>query len=125
MNASCAKPSVPPRSWIHRIEDILDAIARIQTHTAGLDFERFKRDAKTADAVNYLLLVIGEAAAHLPPDVSRNYPEIPWAEIRDMRNVMAHGYFVISQEIVWQTIANDLPPLVEKLRRVLDATDKG
>jgi len=61
---------MPPRDWRMRIEDILDAIARIQDYTRGMTFEAFSHDRKTIDAVVRNITVIGEAAGNTPPAVA-------------------------------------------------------
>ena len=57
------------RKWRRRIEDILDAITEIQAFSAGMTFEQFRADAKTLKAVAVDLIIIGEAANHIPDDV--------------------------------------------------------
>jgi uncharacterized protein with HEPN domain len=111
---------VPPRDWRLRLRDILDAIAAIQEYTAGMDFESFCQDRKTVDAVVRNFTVIGEAAAHIDPDEADAHPEIPWQVMRDMRNVVVHRYFGIDRRIVWDTLRDDLPPLVALLEALLE-----
>ena len=57
---------MPPRDWNFRIQDILDAVAAVQTYTAGMTFETFTLDRRTVDAVVRNFIVIGEAAVHIP-----------------------------------------------------------
>ena len=57
---------MPPRDWAFRIQDILDAIAKIQRYIAGVDFDTFENDEEIMDTVIYNLTVIGEAANHMP-----------------------------------------------------------
>jgi uncharacterized protein with HEPN domain len=110
---------MPPRKWDFRIKDILAPIDRIFEYTQNLDFESFRSDTKTVDAVVRNFEIIGEAAAHLPEDLSADHPGIPWQDMRDMRNVLAHEYFGINEKIVWETLRNDLPPLVPMLKDLL------
>jgi uncharacterized protein with HEPN domain len=110
---------MPHRKWDLRIKDILASIDRILEYTRNLDFEGFRSDTKTIDAVVRNFEIIGEAAAHLPEDLSADHPEIPWQDMRDMRNVLAHEYFGINEKIVWETLQNDLPPLVPLLKDLL------
>ena len=63
--------------------------------------------------------VIGEAARHIPEDVVAANPDLPWPEMRAMRNVVVHEYFGVTQETLWKTAREDLPALVERLRRLL------
>jgi uncharacterized protein with HEPN domain len=110
---------VPPRDWKLRVQDILDAIAAIQEHTAGMDFASFAADRKTVDAVVYNFAVIGEASRCIPEAVADTTPHIPWKDMREMRNVLVHVYFGVNKQIVWDTIHIDLPPLVPLLKNLL------
>jgi uncharacterized protein with HEPN domain len=109
---------MPARGWSLRISDILDAIAAIQGFTRGMDYATFAGDRRTVDAVLYNLMTIGEAANHVPDDVVVAHPEIPWRDMRDMRNVVVHEYFGVNKEILWDTVQLNLPPLAEPLRRL-------
>lgn len=108
-----------PRKWPRRIEDILDAIEEIQSFVQGLNYETFERDTKTTKAVAADLAVIGEAAGHIPDEIMAAHPSVPWMLMRAMRNRIVHVYFDVDPQIIWDTIRQDLPPLVEPLRRLL------
>lgn len=110
---------MPRRDAVERIQDILAAIERIAAYTRGLDYEGFSKDVRTTEAVQYNFIVIGEAAGHLSPDLTDLHPDIPWAEMRGLRNVVAHTYFAISVPVLWETVRSDLPPLIEPLRALL------
>lgn len=107
------------RKWGFRVEHILEAIGKIQQYTAGMTEERFAANQMAVDAVIRNFLVIGEATRHVPEHVQRSYSEIPWALMHGMRNVLVHDYDTIKLEIVWRTIQEKLPPLLEPLRRLL------
>jgi uncharacterized protein with HEPN domain len=88
------------------------------THVEGLDQEDFRADRRTQQAVIMCLLVIGEAAARLKdrhPEVAMQHPEIPWRNMRGMRNRIAHGYFDINLDVVWETVWVALPDLLARL----------
>ena len=109
---------MPRRDWRLRVADILAAVERIGRYTAGLQEEAFARDEKTVEAVCFALVVIGEAAAHVPDSVQAGAPQIPWRKMKGMRNIAAHEYFGIDLSTVWQTATVDVPalrPLLEKL----------
>ena len=110
---------MPPRECRLRIEDILAAIERVQRYTASLDLASFLADDKTVDAVSFCFGVIGEAARHVPDDVVAANPDLPWPEMRAMRNVVVHEYFGVTPETLWKTAREDLPDLVNRLRRLL------
>jgi uncharacterized protein with HEPN domain len=63
------------------------------------------------DAVIRNLEVIGEAVKHLPPDLRRRHPEVPWRSITALRNVLIHEYFGVDLEIVWRVVQRRLPAL--------------
>ena len=70
-------------------------------------------------ALAHLLLVVGEAATRVSPAGRARYPEVPWSKAIGTRNFIAHGYDRIDYDVVWDTIAEDFPPLVTALERVL------
>ena len=110
---------MPPREWRLRIDDILDAIARIERYVEGLTFEQFHADQKTVDAVVRNLEIIGEAVRHLSADRVGTPGAIPWMDIAAMRNILMHEYFGIDLKIIWHTIVADLPELKVQLRGLL------
>jgi uncharacterized protein with HEPN domain len=103
-----------------RVEDILEAIDRIESYTHGLTFEDFGSDSKTVDAVVRNLEVVGEAARNLESEVTAKLADVPWPDVRDMRNVLVHEYFGVDRAIVWATVKQDLPPLATALRTLLE-----
>jgi uncharacterized protein with HEPN domain len=112
---------MPPRDWMFRIQDILDAIDKIQRFTSGASLETFERDEKLLDAVVHNLTVIGEAANHVPSEVTARETAIPWRQMVDLRNYSVHAYWNLQPAMIWDTVQNDLPPLVEPLRKLLAA----
>lgn len=110
---------MPPRDWKFRIEDILECIEKIETYTEGMDFNTFKQSNITIDAVLRNIEIIGEAANHIPDKIATWAPEIPWKRIRGMRNILAHQYFGANIDTVWITVTENIPPLVEPLKRLL------
>jgi uncharacterized protein with HEPN domain len=84
-----------------------------------MTYEAFTADRKTVDAVIRNLIVIGEAAGRVPDDVALAHPEIPWKDMRDMRNLVIHEYFGVSDKILWDTLQRDLTPLLLLLKPLL------
>ncbi|WP_110984990.1 HepT-like ribonuclease domain-containing protein [Acaryochloris thomasi] len=107
------------RSWSLRVQDILNAIDRIQKSTSSMTFSEFSDNKTLMKAVLYDFIVIGEAALNIPGEVKAQNPAIPWRIMSDMRNVMAHEYFRVEPEIVWDTIHSNLPGLVKPLQQLL------
>lgn len=108
-----------PRGWQDRIRDILEAIAEIQKFTSGMNYQTFKDDDKSIRAVEMNFIIIGEAANQIPEEIEEKYSSIPWSLMRAMRNRIVHVYFRVDEKLMWDTIQNDLPPLVPELERLL------
>jgi uncharacterized protein with HEPN domain len=104
------------RKWDLRISDIIEAIERILEYVEGMAFQQFADDRKTIDAVVRNFIIIGEAASHLPDDFIEQHPDLPWREMRDMRNIVVHEYFGVDTSIIWETAQNNLPPILPLLR---------
>ncbi len=110
---------MPRRNWLDRISDILDAAQRIREYTDGFDLDAFTRDRKTVDAVVRNLEIVGEASARVPDDVQARYGQVPWREMRAMRNLLSHAYFDVDVGVVWKTAREDLPVVINALERIL------
>jgi len=111
---------VPPRNWKIRIADILDCIVKIQRYTKGYTFDDFQDDDKTIDSVLRNLEIIGEAARHVPAEIRAQHSDLPWVEMLTMRNIVIHEYHGVNLRIIWQTVKEDLPPLLPRLKRILE-----
>lgn len=111
---------MPSRDWQNRVRDVLTAIVEIREFTNGITFEQFQADRKTISAVLYNLAMIGEAVRIIPPDLEASHPEIPWNDMRGMRNIVIHEYFQVNLSIIWQTIQEDLVSLEFSLRQLLN-----
>jgi uncharacterized protein with HEPN domain len=108
-----------PRNWHDSIRDILDAIAEIQRFTQDMDYDTFKRDEKSIRAVEMNFIIIGEAASHITEEIEEKYPTIPWNLMRAMRNRIVHAYFNVDEKLMWDTVTNDLPPLIPELEKLI------
>jgi uncharacterized protein with HEPN domain len=102
---------------------MLEALERINLYCEGLNLQSFMQDQRTIDAVIRNLEIIGEAVKHVPEDIIQEYPSIPWQLIKGMRNILAHEYFGVDNEILWQTITQDLPPLSPMLKQIIEKQD--
>jgi uncharacterized protein with HEPN domain len=65
------------------------------------------------------LIIIGEAAGEIPDDVIESYPMIPWHLMRAMRNRLAHVYFSVDKDLLWETVHDQLPELVPLLEELI------
>ena len=104
-----------------RLRDIQDAIAAIRGHLeqAG-DTAAAKEDPLLHDALLFQFVVIGEAVKHLCPETRESAPEIPWADIAGLRDLIAHEYFRLDIHRVLEIVERDLPPLEQAIDGLLD-----
>jgi uncharacterized protein with HEPN domain len=93
------------------LNDILQAVIKIQQYTNGLDVESFTREFMIMEATLYNFKVIGEAANQLPEEVKIASPEIDWKKIKGYRNRLVHEYFGTDPFIVFEIIQLYLPQL--------------
>ena len=97
------------------VEDIWEAIEKIDRYVSGWNHDAFIADDKTVDSVVRNLEIIGEAANRLPPNFKAQHSEIKWPKIIGLRHRIVHDYFSIDVEIVWEIIQNDLPAFKSRL----------
>ena len=98
------------------INDVCDALEKRLQFTEGMQYSLFAEDDKTIFAVIRALEVASEAVKHIPKEVRREYPTIPW------RDILIHQYFGVNLEVVWKTVTMDIPELLPLFRKIL--TDK-
>lgn len=101
------------------LDDILQAIKKIEKYTKGLTAKELKNNDLIIDAVVRNLEIIGEAVKNMPLRIKEKYPEIEWKKISGLRDILAHEYFGIDLEILWDIIKNKLPDLKTEVSRLL------
>jgi uncharacterized protein with HEPN domain len=101
-----------------RIKHIIDFAGRAVSFTTGITQEEFINNEVLQYACIHLLEIIGEAANEISDKTRTQYPDIPWLKIISMRNRLIHGYIDIDMDIVWLTIRDDLPPLIDQVRKI-------
>lgn len=101
------------------IQDVFDAIGKINSYVSGITGEKeLKNDEKTYEAVIWNFTVIGEAVKNIYEEVRKNNPEVEWKEIMAMRNLMVHEYWGINEGVVWDAIKNNLPELKSVITKI-------
>lgn len=91
------------------LEDMLDAINRIQEYIGDKTLEDFKKNYMVVDAVIRNFEVIGEASKNVPQHIREKYPEVPWSKMYRLRNIVAHEYFGVDYEMIWEIAIKHLP----------------
>ena len=112
------------RDWTFFLEDIQESCSRVLRYTQDMTFEQFRADDKTYDAVVRNLEIIGEAAKRLPDGIRALMPDIEWGKTTGLRNLVAHAYFGISDEILWDVVQNKIPPMKTAVDRFLEQRNK-
>jgi uncharacterized protein with HEPN domain len=83
------------------------------------DFETYKNDISFQYSCNMCIIQIGELVSRLSDDFIESHPQIPWHAIKSMRNLHAHDYERVDLDIVWNTLTEDIPDLLNKLDLIL------
>ena len=107
------------RDYLDFLKDVLDAMEEAESFIKGMTFEEFARDKKTIYAVIRALEIIGEAVKHIPDNIRRIYPVVPWRDIGGMRDVLIHDYFGVDLQTVWETVKIEIPRTKPSIQRVL------
>jgi uncharacterized protein with HEPN domain len=104
--------------------DILIAARRAIEFVDGLTWEEFVASDLHQSAVVRTLEIIGEAASRVSQDMRDAYPELPWPQMIGMRHRLIHEYFRVDLATVWDTVQNDLPPLIDQLEPLIPPEDE-
>lgn len=104
--------------WLY-LEDVEASCRKVMKYVEGYSFEEFLRDDKTFDAVIRNLEVIGEAVKHVPQDLTAGHPDIPWRQIAGMRDFLAHVYFALDLEVLWNVVSVEVPKLASAVDEIL------
>ncbi len=98
---------------------IIDAAKKVINYTKGvIDADEFFKDQRTFDATLMNFVIIGETVAKLSDEIKDSNKHIPWSKIKGFRNIVAHNYFGVDAEEVWQIIHNNIPTLIEDINKI-------
>jgi uncharacterized protein with HEPN domain len=110
------------RSGRERLMDILEAVEKIDRYVA-----KGKKAFDTEELLQVWMIhhlqIVGEAASKLDRDLQDNHPEIPWAQIIAMRNILVHDYFAVDLDEVWVAAERDIPILKKGILEIVDEID--
>lgn len=105
------------------LEHIKESIDKIQSYTRNLSEETFQESTLIQDAVVRQFEIIGEATKKLSDDIKQQYPEVPWKDMAGMRDVLIHDYINVEIDIVWKTVVDYLPSMLEKIKEIIEDTN--
>ena len=101
------------------LRDIRDAASRAINHITGLRAELLADNPSLQDGPVRCLILMGEAAKHLTPEIRAEFSDINWSGMVGLRNVLVHRYDEIDYLELWRIVNRDLEPVVEKLTAYL------
>jgi uncharacterized protein with HEPN domain len=105
------------------LEHIADAIERAVRYVGNLEsLQSLEENQQAQDAIVRTITVVGEAANRIckvAPDFVANHPELPWSQMRGIRNKVVHDYFDVAWDIVWNTVKDDFPRLLQQVNSLL------
>ncbi len=104
---------------IIRLRHMLDAAKKAVEFTKGKKEIDMVKDEQLSLAIVRNLEVIGEAVKHIPQEIRDSKPEIEWRKIGALRDILAHEYFGVDLEIIWDVISNKLPSLKQEVKKLL------
>jgi len=113
-----------PRDYKVYLEDIIEAIAKIERYVANLSFEDFSRKEIVIDATIRNFEIIGEAVKRIPENIKQKYPQVEWKKIAGLRDILIHEYSAIDLEILWDIIKNKLPDFKKNISKILENREK-
>lgn len=102
-----------------RIRHILDAAREAVAFAKGRSRADLDSDRKLNLSLVRLLEIIGEAARGISQEFRDSHPDLPWKSMVGMRDRLIHGYFDINLDVVWETVTEDLPPLIAQLEKII------
>jgi uncharacterized protein with HEPN domain len=101
------------------IQDVLSSIEKIEAYILNItSAKQLKNNSQVNDAIMMNFIIIGEAVKNIYDLVREDYPDVEWKEIMAMRNILVHEYWGIDENVVWNTVKNDLPILKDIIIRI-------
>ena len=102
------------------LADIQESCEKVLRYTSGMTYKDFVHDELHFDAVLRNLEIIGEAVKNVSEETRQAYPKVKWRKIAGFRDIVAHEYFGVNEETVWDIVSSEIPALLEIVKTMLD-----
>ena len=102
------------------LQDIWESTLAIEEYIQNLTEDKFYSNRQVQDAIIRRLEIIGEAVKNVDDDFRNKYPQIPWKKIAGMRDIIAHEYFGVKLERVWDVVRKDLPHIKQQMFLIME-----
>ena len=113
------------RDWLLYLDDLIDSAEKIGRFVTGRTFESFSLDEALFDAVLFNLQIIGEAVKKLPAEARSALPEADVSGPARLRDLIAHHYFALDAEIIWEVATTHVPRVLVQARKLRDQADRN
>src|SRR6266478_2778582 len=101
------------------LRDIVIACRNANRFAAEIDREEFEKSDLHQAAIQYNLLIIGEAASKISRDLKSRYPNVDWNSLKDFRNVLAHDYFALDTDVVWDSAIGNALTISAQIKEII------
>lgn len=102
-------------SDVQKLQHILDSVSEIESYIRGISLDEFLENSMMRFACIKQIEIIGEAANHLSAETQLKFNKVQWRQIIGMRHILVHEYFGVDDQLVWQIIQTDIPPLKDAI----------
>ncbi|MEK6861005.1 MAG: DUF86 domain-containing protein [Nanoarchaeota archaeon] len=100
------------------LNDIKECIKQIEEYLKNISEEEFKKNKMLQDAVIRRFEIIGEASRNIPRALKEKNKQVPWFDMSQFRDLIAHGYFEVSMNRVWKVFKDDLPNIKKSMEKI-------
>lgn len=101
------------------LSHMLETAQKATNKVRGLSRDAYDRDENLRLALAHLVQILGEAARHVTSETQATHPEIAWREIIGMRHKIVHDYMNLDEDVLWEVVIQDLPPLIAALEQIV------
>jgi uncharacterized protein with HEPN domain len=106
------------------VRQMIDLARKAITKVAGKTRADFDGDEDLRYVLLHLVQIVGEAARRVSQEFQRRHLEIPWSDVIGMRHKIVHDYMDINERLLWEVVTTELPPLIERLSRLVPPDDQ-